>query len=71
MRSPIGRSIVALLAGMFAGILLSLGTDVVLHTAHVFPPWGASMVGPDRTHLLSSAKNAKLKIGAEFLQVYI
>ncbi|MGB8474997.1 MAG: hypothetical protein WCE61_13005 [Candidatus Acidiferrum sp.] len=39
------RSIVAVLAGMFAGILLSLGTDEVFHLARVFPPWGASMVG--------------------------
>jgi hypothetical protein len=41
----IGQTIVALLVGMFAGIVLSLGTDEVLHLAHVFPPWGASMVG--------------------------
>ena len=36
----IGRSIGALLAGFLAGALLSLGTDEVLHLAHVFPPWG-------------------------------
>ncbi len=38
----IGRSIGAVLAGMFAGIILTLGTDVVLHAIHVFPPWGLS-----------------------------
>ncbi len=43
----IGRSIGAVLAGMFTGIVLSLGTDLVLHAARVFPPWGASMVGYD------------------------
>jgi hypothetical protein len=55
-KSPrsIGRSIVALLAGMFAGILLSLGTDVVLHAVHVFPPWGASMIGYDKALLLAT-----------------
>jgi hypothetical protein len=41
----IGRSVVAVLAGMIAGIALSLGTDVLLHAIHVFPPWGASMAG--------------------------
>ncbi len=36
----IGRSIGAVLAGMLAVIVLSIGTDVVLHTTGVFPPWG-------------------------------
>jgi|HubBroStandDraft_1064217.scaffolds.fasta_scaffold104245_1 hypothetical protein len=53
-RRGIGRSIIALLAGMVAGILLSLGTDVVLHAVHVFPPWGASMVGYDKDLLLAT-----------------
>lgn len=34
------RSIVAVLAGALAGIVVTLGTDVVLHKAGVFPPWG-------------------------------
>jgi len=46
-RPSVGRSIVAVLAGMIASIILSLGTDVLLHAAHVFPPWGASMTGYD------------------------
>jgi hypothetical protein len=50
----IGRSIGAVLAGMIAGIVLSVGTDVVLHMAHVFPPWGASMVGFDGPLLLAT-----------------
>ena len=36
----IGRSIVAVLAGIVVGVASSLGTDVVLHAIHVFPPWG-------------------------------
>ena len=35
----IGRSIGAVVAGMVLGAVLSLGTDVVLHALHVFPPW--------------------------------
>jgi hypothetical protein len=36
----IGRSIVALLAGIFAGVILTVVTDIVLHVTGVFPPWG-------------------------------
>ncbi|HEY6387161.1 MAG TPA: hypothetical protein VIX91_15905 [Candidatus Acidoferrum sp.] len=50
----IGRSIVALLTGMIAGIALSLSTDVLLHAIHVFPPWGASMTGYDAALLLAT-----------------
>jgi hypothetical protein len=36
----IGRSIGALVAGFLVVVILSLGTDVVLHSTGVFPPWG-------------------------------
>jgi hypothetical protein len=48
------RSIGAVLAGIFAGIVLSLGTDVVLHAIGVFPPWGQSLVGFDGPLLLAT-----------------
>jgi peptidoglycan/LPS O-acetylase OafA/YrhL len=38
-----GRSVAAVATGFFATALLSLGTDVVLHAAGVFPPWGQAM----------------------------
>jgi hypothetical protein len=50
----IGRSILAVLAGMIIGIALTLGTDEVLHLARVYPPWGASMIGYDWTLLLAT-----------------
>jgi hypothetical protein len=50
----VGRSILAVLAGMIAGIVLSLATDVLLHLARVFPPWGASMDGYDGALLLAT-----------------
>jgi hypothetical protein len=50
-----GRSIGALLAGMFVGILLTLGTDVALHAVGVFPPWGQSMVGFQGALLLATS----------------
>jgi hypothetical protein len=36
----LGRSLIALLAGMLAGIVLSIGTDLVLHAVGLFPPLG-------------------------------
>ena len=36
----IGRSIVAILAGAITGIVLSLGTDVMLRAAGIMPPLG-------------------------------
>ncbi len=37
------RSLAALLCGIFVGATLSLGTDIVLHSARIFPPWGQPM----------------------------
>jgi hypothetical protein len=48
------RSIGAVLAGMLVGIVLSLGTDLVLHKAGVFPPLGDSMVGFEGALLLAT-----------------
>lgn len=39
----IGRSIVALLAGLVAVIVLSLGTDLALHAAGIIPELGQRM----------------------------
>ena len=36
----LGRSIVAILAGAIAGIVLSLGTDILLRAAGILPPLG-------------------------------
>ena len=40
---PILRSIGALVAGFVVVVILSLGTDIVLHATGVFPPWGQAM----------------------------
>lgn len=39
----LGRSIGAVLAGFLTVVLLSIGTDAVLHAAGVFPPLGQPM----------------------------
>lgn len=38
-----GRSVTAIVAGFLVVVLLSLGTDQVLHMLNVYPPWGQPM----------------------------
>lgn len=40
------RGISAIVAGFFTVFLLSLGADMVLHAAGVYPPWGQTMSDP-------------------------
>ena len=42
----LGRSLLALLAGMLVGIVLSIGTDVLLHAIGVFPALGEPVSSP-------------------------
>jgi drug/metabolite transporter (DMT)-like permease len=42
-RPRIGRSIAAVIAGVLAGIVLTIGTDVALSKLGVFPPLGEQM----------------------------
>ena len=48
-----GRSIGAVIAGFVAVVVLSLGTDQVLHVLKVYPPWGERMA--DRLFALATA----------------
>ena len=52
--SRIGRSILAVLAGMLVAIPLTILTDVLLHAIGVFPPLGASLTGYDGALLLAT-----------------
>ncbi len=63
----IGRSIGAVLAGMLAGIVLTIGTDIVLHAIGVFPPWGRSMVGFDTALLLATAYRAIYGVAGSYI----
>jgi hypothetical protein len=40
------RSIVAIVVGFLAVVVLSLGTDQMLHILQVYPPWGDPMPQP-------------------------
>jgi len=42
----LGRSVAAVLLGFVAVVVLSLGTDQVLHALKVYPPWGQPMYDP-------------------------
>lgn len=37
------RSIVAVVSGLLAVVVLSLGTDQLMHTLGIYPPWGEPM----------------------------
>jgi hypothetical protein len=45
MTSTFWRSTGAVVAGFVAIVVLSLGTDQVLHMLNVYPPWGQPMSG--------------------------
>ena len=42
----LARSIGAVVAGFLTVVILSLGTDEVLHVINVYPPWGQPMHDP-------------------------
>jgi hypothetical protein len=47
-KSPgrLGRSVLAVFLGFIAVVILSIGTDVVLHLLKVYPPWNVPMWDP-------------------------
>ena len=44
--SRLGRSVTAVFLGFVAVVVLSLGTDQMLHVLQVYPPWGQPMHDP-------------------------
>ena len=61
----IGRSIGALVAGFLVVVVLSLGTDVVLHSTGVFPPWGEPVT--DALLLLATAYRTVYAIAGSYV----
>lgn len=62
---PILRSIGAVLAGFLAVIVLSLGTDIVLHATGVFPPWGKPVA--DALLLLATAYRTVYGVAGSYI----
>ncbi len=61
----IGRSIGALLAGFAVVVILSVGTDLALHKAGIFPPLGQTMSNP--LFLLATAYRTVFAIVGSFI----
>jgi 4-amino-4-deoxy-L-arabinose transferase-like glycosyltransferase len=49
-----GRSVFAVFLGFIAVVILSLGTDQILHVLKVYPPWGVPMWEPSLNALALS-----------------
>src|SRR5690242_12381355 len=65
----LGRSVLAVLAGMAAAIVITLVVDLILHRLHVFPPLGERV--PDRLLMLATAYRVVIGIGASYLTAYL
>ena len=70
----IGRSIVAVLAGAFAGVAVTLATDALLQATGVFPPSSRSTSGPpmgDALLLLATAYRTIYGIAGSYLTAWL
>jgi hypothetical protein len=56
---------------MITGIVLTLGTDLVLHAARVFPPWGASMVGYDGALLVATIYRTIYGVAGSYIAAWL
>jgi len=58
------RSAAAVLIGLVAVVVLSLGTDQLLHVLEVYPPWGQPMHDPGSNLLALSYRIACAVLGS-------
>ena len=61
----IGRSVGALLAGFVVVLVLSLGTDLALHAAGIFPPLGQRM--SDALFILATAYRTVYAVAGSYV----
>ena len=59
------RSIGAVFAGLLAIVILSLGTDAILHATGTYPPWGKPM--SDNLYILALAYRIVIGIAGGWL----
>jgi hypothetical protein len=59
------RSIGAVLAGLFVVIILSIGTDVVMHASKIYPPWDERMT--DGLFLLATAYRCVYAVAGSYI----
>ncbi len=60
----LGRSALALFAGFLAVVVLSLGTDQILHVLEVYPPWGQPMFDPALNFLALAYRTVYTVLGS-------
>jgi hypothetical protein len=65
----LGRSVIAVLAGMSIAIVLTLATDMILQKLQVFPPLGTRV--PDRLLLLATGYRTLYGVAASYLTAYL
>ena len=58
------RSTAAVFWGFFAVVVLSLGTDQVLHVLEVYPPWGEPMYEPGLNLLALAYRTVYAVVGS-------
>ncbi|MGC1299385.1 MAG: hypothetical protein WA869_30535 [Alloacidobacterium sp.] len=61
----VGRSILAILAGFLAVVILSIATDLLMHAIGLFPPLGQPMT--DKPLLLATAYRLVYGIGGGYI----
>ena len=66
----IGRSVLAVFVGFVVVVVLSLGTDEVLHLLKVYPPWGEPMYQPG-LNLLALSYRAVFTIVGGYLTAMV
>jgi hypothetical protein len=59
------RSIFAVLAGFFAVVVTHIGTDAIMHTTGIFPPWGQPM--SDALFLLATIYRTIFSVAGSYL----
>lgn len=67
--SGIGRSIIAVVAGVLAIVILSIGTDAVLHATGVFPQPGQSM--SDSLFLLATVYRTAYGVAGGYITAWL
>jgi len=65
----LGRSVIAVLAGTLAAIVLTLATDMILRKLQVFPPLGTRV--PDRLLLLATGYRTLYGVAASYLTAHL
>ncbi len=65
----IGRSVAAVLAGFVVVVVLSLGTDAVLHATGIFPREGAAM--SNALFLLATVYRTVFGIGGSYITAWL